>query len=145
METDLTAVRIVWDEDINPDLSYLESKIVNGKVIGSYNYTQSEYDKDPVQVTKWVEQDHQRLRGYGDTWTTRGCRAEATIKLTVNPKYETIDTIQSGGLWGIESDSTPEYHKEVEAEELECLRLALENRGIDTSKFNHLVTQSEEE
>ena len=147
METELISVKVVWEDEEHPDVSYLESKIVNGKVEDSCRYTQNEYDANPEQVMKWVEEDMHRLETYGEHWIMMGCKAKAIINVPIqhNSENSIIQTITSGGLWGIESDSTPEYLKEVETEELECLRLQLEALGVSTSKFNHLVTRGEDE
>jgi len=140
-ETELISVKTHWENQEYPDLSWLETELKDGKIIDSMRYTQEEYDKNPEQVQAWIDEDQGRFRSYGYLWWMLGCYATAQVKITVNPNYETTDTIRSGGLWGIESDSDTEYKKEVETEQLEDLKIELEKRGIDTTKFNHLTTE----
>ena len=42
-----------------------------------------------------------------------------------------VQTIKSGGLWGIESDSEEEYRREIEAEQVGELRAILESLGVE--------------
>lgn len=75
-----------------------------------------------------VEQDYQRMESYNKgAWGLIGMWAEATIQLT----EATTHTISSGGLWGIESDSSSDYLKSVQQEELTTL--ATELRAISFS------------
>ena len=140
-ETELLSVKVHWETDEYPDLSWLETEIEDGKILSSCRYSQEEYDANPEQVEEWIDEDHRRLNSFGYSWCMLGCYASAQVSIKVNPSYETVDTIRSCGLWGIESDSDANYKKEVETEELEDLKAELEKRGIDTSRFNHLVTE----
>jgi len=141
-ETELISVKVQWEPEEYPDLSWMKTDLEDGKIIDSWRYTQEEYDTNPKQVQQWIDEDHQRLREFGSSWCMMGCYAEAQVKITVNPDYETTDTIRSYGLWGIESDSDANYKKEVEAEQLEDLKAELEKRGVDTTQFNHLTTEN---
>jgi hypothetical protein len=62
-----------------------------------------------------------------------GVIAKALIRLS---EGSPMQTIRSAGLWGIESDSSPEYFAEVEAEELEALRSELECIGFSSSAID---------
>jgi len=64
-----------------------------------------------------------------------GIRAEAEI--VVNGVCQTIT---SGGLWGIESDSDRSYFSEVEQEEIEQLKLILESLGFSTATIDEQTT-----
>lgn len=56
-----------------------------------------------------------------------GIRAEAEVQLEANGA---IQTLTSGGLWGIESDSGREYLNEVAQEELADLKSTLRAAGF---------------
>lgn len=73
------------------------------------------------------EQDYQRSEALnrGD-WNYIGLWAEAEAQLTNNGP---VQTIRSGGLWGVESDSG-EYLAEIAKEELSQLRDELEAMGF---------------
>jgi len=59
-----------------------------------------------------------------------GVRAEAEVLIE-----ETVQTIMSGGLWGIESDSDNEYFVDVAVEEYEQLRKVLKTIGVPTAQL----------
>ena len=140
-ETELISIKVKWEPDEYPDLSWLETTLEDGKIIDSWRYTQEEYDANPEQVQQWISEDHKRLSSYVFDWCMMGCYAEAKIKTPINPTCGLLNTIRSGGLYGIESDSTPEHKKEIEIEELDQLKDVLETMKIDTSRFNHLTTE----
>ena len=58
-------------------------------------------------------------------WNFIGIQARAEIVLD-----GVCQTIRSGGLWGIESDSDDSYFQEVEQEELTSLRGILHTMGF---------------
>lgn len=69
------------------------------------------------------EADYKRMMAYSDgEYYYLGILAEAQVRLSKNA---TIQRFTSGGLWGIESDSGPEYFAEVEKEELADLKSTL--------------------
>jgi len=86
----------------------------------------------PEEVRKYVRQDYERMEGLnaGD-WCFVGIRAEAEIVVIENvisgpPRFPiTPQTITSGGLWGIESDSDRAFSESVEKDELADLRTQL--------------------
>ena len=77
------------------------------------------------------EQDCQRAIDYGKGWTSIGIRAEA--KLIV---CGVVQNISSGGLWGIESDSSNEYLNEVGREEVAALRDILHALGFAETDYD---------
>ena len=83
-------------------------------------------DEDPD--TSYLEQDgfEKRLAEYrnSDFWFI-GIRAKAAVAIN-----STWQQVTSGGLWGIESDSDPEYLKSIELEELNSLRGILHELGF---------------
>lgn len=99
----------------------------------SFNYVDKHghalKENTPEDVRKYVRQGYERMESLnrGD-WHFIGIRAEAeyTIDGTV------LQELPSGGLWGIESDSSADYFADVEKEELADLRAQL--AGIGFSK-----------
>ena len=63
-------------------------------------------------------------------WCMVGVRAEAEISIPTGPGYSTLQTIHSGGLWGIESNSGADYIASVEKDELDNLRAQLTALGF---------------
>jgi hypothetical protein len=89
------------------------------------NYT-GEFQAD---IIKYCLQDYARMESLdaGD-FCFIGIRADAEYSLTGNVMQEAT----SGGLWGIESDSSPEYLKEIEREQLSELREQLKAIGFSS-------------
>lgn len=107
----VTFAREECDDD-SPDLSYLEQ---------DYNDVE-----DAAERVKYREQDRARLDAYRrDEWRMIGIRAKATIWID-RPGYRTNYTLESPGLWGIESDSGEAYFAEVFADECATLRADIE-------------------
>jgi hypothetical protein len=80
---------------------------------------------------KSVEQDYERCEAYNrGEWCMMGVQAVATIE--VNGIRQTI---RSGGLWGIESDSGSDYFGEVGEQELDDLRGMLAELGFSAEEI----------
>lgn len=118
-------------DDPDPDLSYLETVLDenNQKIISSSRYTQEDLDNNREETLKYIKEDHQRLKDFGDTWYTFGIRAFCQINIpfevTTSKGKEINFLIQelcSGGIWGIESGSDPEYLKDIEKEQVNDLK-----------------------
>lgn len=121
----------------------------------SFNYV-NEFGKPaqghtPDEVRLYVRQDYDRMErlNAGD-WGYIGIRAQARIT-TLHGRdgggCGVIQTISSGGLWGIESDSEKSYIESVQQEELaglksELLALGFSRRAISTA-FKSLEEVSE--
>lgn len=127
----LLSIKVRRELDDSPDLSDLgeytdkpsETTVDRGESAvrrGEYRYFQP--------ATEYAEQDYRRMEAYdrGD-WHMIGIYAVAKIQATENGP---IQTIRSGGLWGIESDSDDEYLVEVAAEQLAKLRVELLALGV---------------
>jgi hypothetical protein len=101
--------------DTDPDLSYLEQFDVN--------------DPD-AELRRCARLDRLRLRAYqrGD-WHCIGLAARARLSSPAGATW--IDT---GGLWGIESDSDPAYFEQVWDDELAELREMLLAIGATTDE-----------
>lgn len=105
-------LRIMSAADESPDLSYLEDP--------------HRYDGEkPSDRAKYIRQDKERLADYGRTWWAIGIWAEADVLVE-----GVIQKIQSGGLWGIESDSDKSYFQEVAREEYANLVDILKQMGV---------------
>jgi hypothetical protein len=66
-----------------------------------------------------------------------GIRAEAEIVVA-----GVCQTITSGGLWGIESDSTPDYLSEIGQEEIEQLQEILQSLGFSLEATSEHLQRS---
>ena len=83
----------------------------------------------------YIEQDYQRMESLNrGAWHYLGIIAKAEVQLTPEGP---IQTIRSGGLWGIESDSGSEYLESVKQEELADLRRQLEEVGCGKRAIDH--------
>ena len=90
-----------------------------------------EHDPDPDVL--FLEQDEfeDRLAAYKrGEFDFVGVRAEAEVVIE-----ETVQTLTSGGLWGVESDSGEEYLVSVAIEEYEQLRKVLKTIGVPTAQL----------
>jgi hypothetical protein len=78
------------------------------------------------EVRKYVRQDYERMErlNAGD-WAFIGIKAKAEVSID-----NVVQSIHSGGLWGIESDSERSYIKEIENEQLAELRNQLYAMGF---------------
>ena len=103
----------------------------------SFNYVNSKgnpKDLTPEDVRKYTRQDYERMErlNAGD-WCYVGIRAEVDVQTSFGSP---IQTITSGGLWGIESDSDKAYFAEVVAEELGQLKTELRALGFSARSIS---------
>jgi hypothetical protein len=105
----------------------------------SFNYVSSmgkiQDGLTPEDVRKYTLQDYERMeRANRGDWCMVGVKAVAEISIPSTSIYHssTLQTIHSGGLWGIESDSDKAYFAEVEKDELADLRTQLRALGFST-------------
>jgi len=97
------------------DMERNEYRYFNGNV---ENYK----GETPDTIREYILRDYERMeRLHRGDWCYIGIRAEAEVSLTGDVMQE----VSSGGLWGIESDSSKEYFAEIEADELFELRKQL--------------------
>lgn len=111
----------VMECDCNgPFISSHEFRYFNGLV---ENY-EGESAED---IRKYVRQDYDRVESLNNgDWCFLGIAAEASVQLT----GDLTQTIHSGGLWGIESDSSKTDFEEVQTEQLSELRAELKALGF---------------
>lgn len=93
-----------------------------------------------AEIRKYCEQDYQRMERLqrGD-WYFLGIVAKAEVHLAGS---YVVQRITSGGLWGIESDA-PEYHKEIEREELSSLKTQLQALGCGKAAIARAFANAE--
>ena len=85
-------IRRIAEYDQHPDLSYLEP------------------DADPVHAAANAE----RLQAYGrGEWHFIAIRAQAKFMIPMGEQAAVIQSVESPGLYGIESDSSPEHRDEI--------------------------------
>lgn len=85
-------------------------------------------ENTPNEVRRYVRQDYERMESMNrQQWGFIGISATAEVQLN---GMSTIQTIRSGGLWGIESDSGADHFAEVEGEELAALKTELHAIGF---------------
>lgn len=137
--------------DKNPDLSFLETTPEYHYGTDGSNWKHvSEEDKQRVIVqydsiwnacVTYAKQDKERLDAYNrGVWEIIGIRAVATIHIPVNNNTVKIQTIESGGLFGIESDSGDNYIKDIAREQIaevkNYLRILCVD-GIESCEVNY--------
>ncbi len=94
---------------------------------------------------KYGKQDYERMESLNNgNWNYIGIRAEAKTHVKMGDSWK-IDTLTSGGLWGIESDSDKSYFKEVAEEELSQLRTILKEYGFSKSQIDKAFADVETE
>lgn len=119
----LANIEIVFDYDSDPDLSYLEQDYADVK--------------SPVKRNQYRKQDRERLAAYnaGD-WHMVYLYAKATVAVDTgadpahNVNWITRQTLQSGGIGGVESDAGRDYLTELAREQLAELKGIVEAMGI---------------
>lgn len=86
---------------------------------------------DDVQI---VWQDDSALHNDGSPYL--GVQAEATVSYAIDDEgNRRIETLTSGGLWGIQQPMTPLYKQTIEDEELTDLREHLQVFGVPVEAF----------
>lgn len=100
---------------------------------------------DRAEIIKYCLQDFARAEsGNRGDWCMIGIRAEGKYSLTNDPGWHLIQTLTSGGLWGIESDSGNDYLESIEQEELAELRAQLTALGFSKRAISTAFKSIEE-
>lgn len=130
----------VWTEsrtEDQPDLSHLGEYTNDGSKAGAiarencgsreYRFFVPAMTGEETGNLESPRQDFERMEAYnrGD-WCMIGICAKAEVVLTGNA----VQTIHSGGLWGVESDSGDEYLNTVKEEEADALAAELAALGV---------------
>lgn len=149
----ITSVKIVREIDEQPDLSYLgaysshrdEEYSIDRHERGDMGRNEFRYftpamTGEETGNTDSPEQDYQRMEAYkrGEWWMV-GIYAVAEIRGESGVRQY----IQSGGLWGIESDSDKSYLESVAREELEALRDELLSLGFSARSIKSALSDVE--
>ena len=94
-----------------------------------YFNTSGNYKGEPIEdIRRYTISDYERMEAYNDgQFCFIGIDAIARVQLS---KHGVIQTLRSGGLWGIESDSDSSHIKETETEQLNELRDILKQAGF---------------
>lgn len=133
----IRSIKLVREVDTSPDLSF----------IGKYSQTpgknaidrevrdhlpRGEFRYFNVANPDSVEQDYQRMTAYNrGEWHMLGISAKAEIVVD-----GVCQQITSGGLWGIESDASEDYFREIEQDELAGLRRILVDLGFALAQID---------
>ena len=126
----------VEEYDEFPDLSWLETDYHFGNdgelvIEESCRYSQDDVGEYGTrQVLTWIEEDHNRLARYGTHWWMIGIRARIKLEIPMGDHWIN-HTVETPGLWGIESDSGEDYFEEVFCNECQVLERMLEKMGIE--------------
>jgi hypothetical protein len=140
-------IKIIHDIDECPDLSFLgEYSSTRAKfsfdrqVLGHMGRNEYRYfnpaqnpfhgktQAEKKEIAKYAKEDYERFESFNNqNWHMIGIWASAKIQVT---KDGPIQTIRSGGLWGIESDSDRQYIDQVESEETSTLSTELQSMGF---------------
>ena len=135
-------VTLVREYDSDPDLSWLitECELTPDlRIISSCQYSGEdilEYGEE--QVLAWILEDHARCRAYGDSWHMVGVRAVAEVVVR-----GAIITVQTPGIWGIESDSDEEYFNAVALDECDYLRELLLEMDFSEAEIQEAIVRRE--
>lgn len=142
-------IKRITDED--PDLSFLET-IPEGHygVDGSSWVHVTDEDKQEIinkygsiwnACVEYAKQDKKRLDDYNrGTWEMIGIKAVATIHIPICDNTVKIQTIDSGGLFGIASDSDNSDIKDAEICQIEEVKRCLRILCIDDVDNCEIVT-----
>jgi hypothetical protein len=104
--------------------------------VSSDNYI----DVEPAERLKYAEQDLERMLRYlSGELSSIGIRAVATFTIPVFGDSTMQQTVDSPGIWGIESDSEASELASVACDEIVELRAMLMGMGIDPSPVNAAV------
>jgi hypothetical protein len=102
----------------------------SGETVGSDNYR------------KYALQNYDRMEQLNNGYFHYiGISAEAKVLTSYDGKNWLINTLSSGGLWGIESDSDSEYINEVQSEQLSELKDVLIEYGFTEQEINEKLSE----
>lgn len=81
---------------------------------------------------EYIEEDYKRCEAYNrGEWYMIGIKAIVELKIPIGGRNFKLQTIDSGGLWGIESDSGESYLTEEYQNQCAELEIILTAMGIE--------------
>lgn len=99
-------------------------------------------DPGTKEYQEYGKQDFKRYEALNrGEYNFIGIQAEAVVSYENSNGYR-LETLTSGGLWGIESDAT-DYHKEIVQEELDSLKKHLERFNVNMCNWKELTSDIE--
>jgi hypothetical protein len=149
-QTRIDAVQFVAENDDSPDLSwigeYTSSPGPDDRTIdreergdrerGQHRYFVAAMSGEESGNPASVEEDYKRMESYGDGWNMMFLYATAAVYVK-----GVRQTIQSGGVGGVESDCGADHLAEMRAEQLSELSGILESLGFSKRVVKAAVRQ----
>lgn len=89
-------------------------------------------------------QDFKRMEELCNGWCFIGIRVVAEVGISEDGKEWKLETLSSGGVWGIESDSDASYFKEIITEESAQLKIELKAFGFSSRMIAKAFDEMEE-
>jgi hypothetical protein len=146
----IESIKIVKKIDEYPDLSYLgeysntpAAVCIDRKERNEQGGNEFRYFNLGCGDAEYIEQDYKRMEAYNQgNWCMLGIYAEAVVKYPIGNGGYRLETLSSGGLGGIESDSDKDFIQEVIKEQLDDLFDHLKTFNIDTTNFIELAEEA---
>lgn len=100
----------------------------DSRVFKYFNGPVENYEgEDAADIRKYCQQDYERMKGLDSgEWNYIGIKAKAQVQLT----GDLVQTLTSGGIWGIESDGDPSDFRSIESEQTDELKAELHAIGF---------------
>jgi hypothetical protein len=136
-------VEVLWvEDDSQPDFlgtysNEPEEGAIDREALGERRAHEFRYfnpaNYDPNHP-EYALADYRRYQSFCDgEWTLQGCVARAVVSYPIGGGVRRMEVFSSGGLYGIESDSSVLYTLEVSIEQLEDLKRHVQIFGIPWS------------
>ena len=133
----IESIKIKHIVEEQPDLSWLGTysntpteHYIDRQERGDMGRNEFRYFNLGCGELEYLEKDYERAESYNNQqWCCIGIVAEATVSYHKGAGCSRLETLSSGGLWGVESDSG-DYLDTIADDELEDLRDHLKEFGI---------------
>lgn len=146
MKKRIASVTIKKQVDEYPDTSFLGTytdKPQKGDCF-RHNAGRDEYKYFRPANPEYRWEDFKRMEGLNNgDWCYLGITVYAEIQVKINKDNWLADSIGSGGLWGIESDSKQSFFEEVAKYEMATLRIALKELGFSNKAIDRAFENAE--
>ena len=135
--------------DSDPDLSWLgEFSNEKGEFAIEHDLSDSNtfnyFNADNVENMRQAKQNYERMIDYDKSnWGMIGIKAEAEIA-TGTKGWQLLNTITSGGLWGMETDCDDDIIEGIENEQLDELKDVLRKLGFSKLQIEKAPIEREE-